>query len=102
MSSYLGQGRPAYFWYGSGMDQRDRKAHKAYEARLRRMAERQNLRLVKCRRRDPYAIGFGTYRVETLAGDPAPGFATDEGLTLKEVEALLTTPREQRLTGKRS
>jgi hypothetical protein len=34
---------------------------KVRENRLRRMAERQGLRLVKSRRRDPRAIDYGTY-----------------------------------------
>ena len=36
-------------------------AHKVRENRLRRAAERQGLRLVKSRRRDPRAVGLGTY-----------------------------------------
>lgn len=34
---------------------------KVRENRLRRMAERQGLRLVKSRRRDPQAVDYGTY-----------------------------------------
>lgn len=34
---------------------------KAYENKLRRMAERQLLILVKSRARDPYALGYRTY-----------------------------------------
>jgi hypothetical protein len=74
---------------------------KVLENRLRRMAERQGLQLIKSRRRDPLALDYGTYRVETVAGEQAPGFVVTDGtgLTLEEVERLLTTPREQRLTG---
>jgi hypothetical protein len=34
---------------------------KALENRMRRVAERQGLTLTKSRRRDPRAIGYGTY-----------------------------------------
>jgi hypothetical protein len=53
------------------------------ENRLRRMAERQGLRLLKSRRRDPYADGYGTYMlVEATAVDPTsngsgPGYGFD-------------------------
>jgi hypothetical protein len=40
---------------------------KVRENRLRRMAERQGLRLVKSRRRDPHAIDYGGYMLEDLA-----------------------------------
>jgi hypothetical protein len=40
---------------------------KVWENRLRRMAERQGLRLVKSRRRDPYASDYGKYWL--MAGD---------------------------------
>jgi hypothetical protein len=36
---------------------------KVRENRLRRMAERQGLRLEKSRRRDPRAVDYGTYRL---------------------------------------
>ena len=50
------------------------------ENRLRRMAERQGLRVVKSRRRDPLARGFGTFTLldengATIAG---PGLSDDE------------------------
>lgn len=54
------------------------------ENRLRRMAERQGLTLQKSRRRDPLALGYGTFQVcrsdVTLAGP---------GLTLDGVEEFL-------------
>jgi hypothetical protein len=57
------------------------------EARIRRAAQRQGLRLVKNRRRDHRALDYGTWTV--YLGD----VALDEGLTgasLDEVERFLT------------
>lgn len=67
---------------------------KVRENRLRRMAERQGLRLVKSRRRDPLAVDFGRYRVETGDGVEPARFASPMGwgLTLGEVEHRLTHP----------
>jgi hypothetical protein len=66
---------------------------KVRENRLRRMAERQGMRLVKSRRRDPNAIDFGTYQLVDdrnclILGDSqaASGF----GIDLKEIEGFLT------------
>lgn len=57
-------------------------ADKVRENRLRRMAERQGLRLVKSRRRDPRAVGFGMYQLDDgaapLAVDPAYRLSMDE------------------------
>ena len=36
---------------------------KIRENRLRRMAERQGVKLQKSRRRDPHALDYGTYRL---------------------------------------
>ena len=53
------------------------------ENRLRRMAARQGLRLLKSLRRDPYADGYGTYRLvgaqdgEHRYGDAVTGFGMD-------------------------
>ena len=75
----------------SGMD----TDTKVRENRLRRMAERQGLRLVKSRRRDALAIDYGKYRIETADGVEAPGFDSPMGwgLTLDEAEYRLTRPR---------
>ena len=60
---------------------------KVRENRLRRMAERQGLRLVKSRRRDPRAIDYGTYMlvnaeingvVAGTAGTGRPNFTLDD------------------------
>lgn len=63
------------------------------ENRMRRMAERQGLRLRRCPRRDRRAIGYGTYDLcfartgkRAYSGDGE----TDFGLTLDEVERILT------------
>ena len=73
-----------------GMDQ----SIKVRENRLRRMAERQGLRLVKSRRRDPLAVDYGRYRIETADGVEPKRFASPmgRGLSLSEVEDRLTTP----------
>ena len=75
----------------SGMD----TDTKVRENRLRRMAERQGLRLVKSRRRDALAIDYGKYRIETADGVEATGFDSPmgRGLTLDEAEDRLTRPR---------
>jgi len=67
---------------------------KVRENKIRRMAERQGFRLVKSRRRDPFAPDFGKFRVETADGVEATRFASTVGwgLTLNEVEKRLTTP----------
>jgi hypothetical protein len=67
-------------------------ADRTRETRLRRMAERQGLRLERSRRRDPRAIGYGTYQLvdsashTIAAGDTNNGY----GLTLDDVEHALT------------
>jgi hypothetical protein len=66
-------------------------AYKVYENRLRRMAQRQGLRLEKSRRRDPRAIGFSTYMLvdsnnTITAGDQQNGY----GLSLDDIERALT------------
>lgn len=68
-------------------------AEKVRENRIRRMAERQGFRMVKSRRRDPRAVDFGRYRVETGDGVEATAFASTMGwgLTLDEVEKRLTS-----------
>ena len=64
------------------------------ERRVRRAAERQGLRIQKCRRRDPRALGFGTYMITDprsstiVAGDIDTGY----GLTLDEIERELGGP----------
>lgn len=67
------------------------------EVRARRMAERQGLRLVRSRRRDPLALDYGLYWL-LPADDPTPntvhsGLSARDGLTLDQVEERLRRPR---------
>ena len=67
--------------------------YKVYENRMRRMAQRQGLRLAKSRRRDVYARGYRTYMLvdvmtsAVVAGNHENGY----GLGLDDVERALTT-----------
>jgi hypothetical protein len=69
---------------------------KVRENRLRRMAERQGLKLVKSRRRDPLALDYQLYALipddrYMVAGDwKEEGF----GFTLDQVEARLSKGRQ--------
>lgn len=65
---------------------------KVRENRLRRMAERQRLSLVKSRRRDPYAPDFGGYMIVDPATSQvvAGGSPQAYSLNLDGVEAWLT------------
>ena len=67
------------------------QGEKVRENRVRRAVERRGLRLVKSRRRDPMAVGYGKYRIETGDGIEAIGFDSTMGwgLTLDEVEDRL-------------
>lgn len=66
--------------------------YKVYENRLRRMAERQGLRLEKARRRDTRARDWCTYRLmdpsthTVVSHNPAYG---THGLSLDQVERVL-------------
>ena len=64
---------------------------KIWENRLRRMAERQGLKLEKCKRRDPRAIGYGTYQLVDKNTNNLVAYGNQEGfgLTLEEVETAL-------------
>jgi len=64
---------------------------KVREARLRRVADRRGLRLVRSRRRDPGALTYGRYFVETQDGQVPSGYQTVRGFTLDEAEERLTT-----------
>src|SRR5215217_4899330 len=67
-------------------------AEKVRENRLRRMADRQRLDLVKSRRRDPLAVDHGTYAL--IDRDEQEIVADDLGLD--EVEAHLQAGAEGR------
>ena len=63
---------------------------KVYENRLRQIAERQGLRLIKSRRRDPRALDYGGWRiVDTRSNGVVAGNLRDGGMTLAEVAAYL-------------
>jgi hypothetical protein len=68
---------------------------KVRENRLRRMAERQGLRLEKSRRRDPRAVTYGTYHLVNAWTNSVEAYGSPDGygLTLDEVEAALAPPR---------
>ena len=64
---------------------------KVWENRLRRMAKRQALQLMKSRVRDPRAVDFGRYMIvdpytNTIVAGGHGGF----DLTIDQVEAYLT------------
>jgi hypothetical protein len=61
---------------------------KARENRVRRSAERQGYTLSRSRRRDPKALGYGTYSLTSSHAATASS-APDESMTLAEVEAFL-------------
>jgi hypothetical protein len=83
-------------------------ADKTRETRLRRMAERQGLALVKSRRRDPLAKDYGLYWVIDPDADrrpddpdwPFPGRPAhrfpSKGADIDKVEEFLTTPPKDR------
>lgn len=84
------------FQYAPGMDASEAARIKARENRLRRMADRQGLRLVKSSRRDPFALGYGTFRIDTKDGQTLIGDRETYGLDPDAVEQWLTTRREDR------
>ena len=65
-----------------------RHPDKVRENRLRRMAERQGLRLVKSRRRDPLAYDYGLYMFVAAGTDGGGDLAYN--LDLDQVERSLT------------
>lgn len=73
----------------SSMGSNDQKVH---ENRLRRMAERQGLRLEKSRRRDPRALDYDRwYILDTQTRTVIAGLdAGRHAMTLAQVEAFLT------------
>lgn len=66
-------------------------AEKVRENRIRRMAERQGLRLEKSRRRDTRAHDYGTYHlVDTATNTLASyGLSSGYGMSLDEIETAL-------------
>ena len=68
---------------------------KVRENRARRAAERQGLRLVKSRRRDPHALGYGTFGlVDAETGASVVASTSDGvGMTLDAIEGVLRRGR---------
>ncbi len=60
---------------------------KVRENRLRRAADRQRLRIVKSRRRDPRAVDYGKFWVYKT--DDELIFGGNTGATVSELEAFL-------------
>jgi hypothetical protein len=67
-------------------------ADKIRENRARRAAERQGLTLVKSRRRDPRALGYGRFMLtdSRTGAVVAQGSERGHGLTLDQIEDYLT------------
>lgn len=74
-----------------------RIAEKVRENRLRRMAERQGLALVKSRRRDRHAWDYGTYMLLDVAtnGVVASGSQQGYGLDMDAIESELEKGRRK-------
>jgi hypothetical protein len=81
----------------SGMDQ----GIKVRENRLRRMAGRQGLRLLRNPRRDPHATDYGSYKLTDVNAVLVADFGwehpalPESGSWLNEVEAYLTGPHKE-------
>ena len=66
---------------------------KVRENRLRRMADRQGLRLTRSRRRDPLALDYGAYWLVDIELNAVVAGDSNVGMTLDEVEAELLRGR---------
>ena len=63
---------------------------KVRENRLRRMADRRGLTLVRSRRRDPHALDYGLY---WLVGFQGAYVTSPAGCSIDEIEQYLTGER---------
>jgi hypothetical protein len=61
---------------------------KVRENRLRRMAQRQGMRLIKSKRRDPRALDYGRYWL--VLADINGVVTPEHGISLDEIEEHLT------------
>jgi hypothetical protein len=61
---------------------------KVRENRLRRVAARRGMRLVKSRRRDPYALDFGHFWLLDRAGTVVAGDL--DGISLDDIEEAIS------------
>jgi hypothetical protein len=77
---------------------------KANENRLRRMAERQGLRLTKSRTRDPHGTDYGLYALidDSTGGAINPALAQRwvHSWTIDDVEDYLTSDRKPKVKKK--
>ena len=94
----------------SGNDMGDSMARDTREHRLRMTLKRRLLGLVKCRRRDPMAHGYGLFVIRELRGRGKDATATgpivagagkheddwSSALTLDDVERFVTPPRKKK------
>jgi len=72
--------------------------NKIYEDRIRRAANRQGFTLVKSRRRDPRAVGYGCYMLTDTATNSVVmgvGPTGEPGANIEEVESYLNRPFEE-------
>jgi hypothetical protein len=75
------------------------RAHtKSDEVRVRHVADRQGLRLVKSRRRDPLALDFGRYMITGLDGTVVAGQGPTgrPSMTLEQAERWLRNPASRK------
>ena len=64
---------------------------KTYEKRIRRMAQRQRMRIKKARRRDPHAWDYGTYMlIDDDLNCVVLAHANGYGCSLEQIEEHLT------------
>lgn len=68
---------------------------KVREARLRRLAQRQGIKLVRSRRRDPQAADFGRYALVDPETNRAIAGEQSSAMTLDDVEAWLSSARPE-------
>lgn len=99
---YMQSGEPEYYNIGLDIDSVDTavkcaeqhlyQQFKVRENRLRRMADRQGLRLQKSRRRDPRAVDYDTYHLLDASSGAVihKGLDSGFGLSLDDVELELT------------
>jgi len=65
------------------------RGEKARESRLRRAAAREGLRLMKSRRRNPWAADYGAYWLVDISRNVIVAGHSDFGMDLDEVEEAL-------------
>jgi hypothetical protein len=76
----------------------DMTDEKVRENKARRMARRQGLRLIKSRRRDPYALDYGHYWLADISTNLLL-IGGEWGVSLDEIEAWLTGEDDHGIRG---